>query len=107
MLDRDQYSYTDPAAFRYADQLAEPDVCILDTDSRLDPPHVAYEKVLQVGRAFGLHTVGLTGRSGGKLKAVCDATICVPWERTADVQERHLAIYHALCAMLEGVFFPQ
>lgn len=54
---------------------------------------------------LGLRTVGLTGRSGGALKAVCEVTVCVPAEGATAVQERHLPIYHALCAFLEAEFF--
>ncbi len=60
---------------------------------------------LQVGHALGLHTIGLTGRNGGKMRALCDAAICVPADSTADIQERHLPVYHALCMMLEEAFF--
>ncbi len=62
-------------------------------------------RALQVARAVGMRTIGLTGRSGGKMKGLCDVTIRVPWESTPDVQERHLPIYHALCIMLEEEFF--
>ncbi len=61
---------------------------------------------LQVGRASGLRTVGLTGRSGGKLLELCDVTICAQAENPPEVQQRHIVIYHALCAMLEEEFFP-
>ena len=60
---------------------------------------------LKVARALGLRTVGVTGQSGGGMPAVCDVTIRVPWTETADIQERHQAIYHALCAQLEADFF--
>jgi len=60
---------------------------------------------LQVAKVLGLNTVGLTGATGGSLKDVCDVTICVPYHHTLDVQERHLPIYHALCAMLEEEYF--
>jgi D-sedoheptulose 7-phosphate isomerase len=59
----------------------------------------------QVARAFGLQTIGLTGKDGGGLKLICEVTICVPWEGATAVQERHLPIYHALCAILEAEFF--
>ncbi|MBP1993997.1 D-sedoheptulose-7-phosphate isomerase [Paenibacillus eucommiae] len=62
---------------------------------------------LQVARLRGLRTIGMTGQGGGAMKAVCDVTICVPWERTPDIQERHLPIYHALCILLEEEFFPK
>lgn len=60
---------------------------------------------LQIGRALGLHTIGLTGRDGGNMKALCTVAICVPADETAAVQERHLPIYHTLCLMLEEAFF--
>ena len=60
---------------------------------------------MQVARALGLHTVGLTGPTGGALKPLCEVCICVPAENTPAIQERHLPIFHALCAMLEEEFF--
>lgn len=60
---------------------------------------------LRVARAMGLRTLGFTGSSGGAMQALCDVAVCVPWQATADIQEGHLAIYHALCAILEEAFF--
>ena len=60
---------------------------------------------MQVAHALGLHTIGLTGPVGGALKPLCDVCICVPAESTPAVQERHLPIFHVLCAMLEEEFF--
>ena len=62
-------------------------------------------RALQVARASGLHTIGLTGRMGGKLKPLCDVCIRVPANDTTLIQERHLPIFHVLCAMLEEEFF--
>jgi D-sedoheptulose 7-phosphate isomerase len=59
---------------------------------------------LQVARALGMYTIGLTGR-GGRMSMLCDAAIRVPFDSTPDVQERHLPIYHALCMMLEEALF--
>lgn len=61
---------------------------------------------LRVARALHLHTIGLTGQDGGGMVELCDVTIRVPYTDTARIQERHLPIYHALCAMLEETFFP-
>lgn len=60
---------------------------------------------MQVGRALGLRTIGMTGPTGGALKPLCDVCICVPAENTPAIQERHLPIFHVLCAMLEEEFF--
>jgi D-sedoheptulose 7-phosphate isomerase len=60
---------------------------------------------MQAANALGLHTLAFTGPTGGALKAVCEVCICVPGESTPDIQERHLPIFHVLCAMLEEEFF--
>lgn len=60
---------------------------------------------LRVARALDVRTIGLTGASGGAMRDLCDVTICAPSDRTLEIQERHLAIYHALCIMLELEFF--
>lgn len=56
-------------------------------------------------KALGLKTVGLTGKSGGKLKSICDICICVPETETFKVQELHLPVYHYLCARTEKELF--
>jgi D-sedoheptulose 7-phosphate isomerase len=60
---------------------------------------------LHVASALELKTIGLTGKGGGQMVELCDVTVCVPYSRTLEVQERHLAIYHALCIALEQEFF--
>lgn len=60
---------------------------------------------LRVARAQGLRTLGFSGESGGAMAPLCDVLVRAPWQATADIQERHLAIYHALCGMLEDRFF--
>jgi D-sedoheptulose 7-phosphate isomerase len=62
-------------------------------------------RALQVGRALGLETIGLTGASGGHFIALCNVVICVPYHTVAEIQERHLPVYHAICTILEELFF--
>lgn len=59
----------------------------------------------QAARALGVKVVGLTGRGGGKLAALADLMLCVPESETFKIQELHLPLYHALCAMLEARAF--
>jgi len=59
----------------------------------------------KVAKVFGISTIGMTGEDGGKLKEVCDVTIRVPACETLRVQEYHLPVYHALCAMIEMELF--
>ena len=56
-------------------------------------------------KASGVKTIGITGEHGGKLRGICDVTIAVPARETYRVQEYHLPVYHALCAMMEGSIF--
>lgn len=52
----------------------------------------------------GLFNVCSLELAKGVLEAA-DTCICVPGSCTADIQELHLPVYHALCAMLEERFF--
>jgi D-sedoheptulose 7-phosphate isomerase len=52
-------------------------------------------------KALGATTIGLTGRSGGKLKRIADHCLCVPSDETPHIQEAHITIGHLLCEFLE------
>jgi D-sedoheptulose 7-phosphate isomerase len=56
-------------------------------------------------RALNLNIIGITGKTGGKMKQYCDVTVNVPEKRTAYVQELHLPILHTLCNIVENHFY--
>ncbi len=56
---------------------------------------------IQKAKEIGAITVGLTGGTGGKLKAICTHNLVVPSNTTARIQEAHIFIGHSLCAILE------
>lgn len=60
----------------------------------------------KVAAAKGMKVITMTGKDGGMLKELSDVCLIVPAQATADIQELHLPIYHAVCAMLEEYFFP-
>ncbi len=60
---------------------------------------------VKMAKVCGVRTIALTGRSGGKLKALADVTIAVPDDETYRIQELHLPVYHALCIAAEEEFF--
>lgn len=62
-------------------------------------------KAVKAAKALGMKTIGLTGLTGGALLEHCDVTIRVPESETYKIQELHLSVYHALCAMVEEYFF--
>lgn len=56
-------------------------------------------------KAKGMRVIGLTGQYGGLIKQYCDTAICVPSTTTAEIQEYHLPVYHAICRIIENHFF--
>ena len=64
-------------------------------------------KALQAARSKGLVTVGLTGRSGGTMRELCDHCLSSPSDATPRIQEGHIAIGHTLCWLIERAIFPR
>ena len=60
-----------------------------------------------VARAKGISTIAMTGQRESRLSEISDVTIKVPEVETYRVQELHLPVYHALCAMVEEAFFDK
>ena len=58
-----------------------------------------------LAKAKGLKVMALVGQKECRLDALCDVIIHVPETETYKVQELHLPVYHALCAMLESEFY--
>jgi len=58
-------------------------------------------RAAEAARAAGIRVIGLLGRDGGALRALCDIAIVVPSTTTARIQEAHIFIGHTLCAMVE------
>jgi D-sedoheptulose 7-phosphate isomerase len=56
---------------------------------------------IQAARARGAVTVVFTGGDGGRVRAHADYALVVPSTTTARIQEMHLILGHALCALLE------
>jgi len=52
-----------------------------------------------------LITIGLTGKSGGKMKNLCKYIINVPSDDTPRIQEAHILIGHIMCEIIETSIF--
>lgn len=59
-------------------------------------------RAVEAARENGIKTVGLTGRSGGQMRQLCDVCICVPSDRTNHIQEMHIAVGHVICGEVES-----
>ncbi len=62
-------------------------------------------EALRVAKVKNIASIGLTGKSRCKMDELCNVVVHVPETETYKVQELHLPVYHALCAMLESAFF--
>ena len=58
-------------------------------------------------RLPGLQTVALTGRDGGAIGTAAAIHINVPETSTARVQEVHMTVIHAICALVEQALEPR
>ncbi|MBL7156833.1 MAG: D-sedoheptulose 7-phosphate isomerase [Candidatus Omnitrophica bacterium] len=52
-------------------------------------------------KEMGLLTIGLTGKGGGKIKAIADLSIVVKSDDTPRIQEAHILVIHILCELVE------
>ncbi len=65
------------------------------------------KRAAEVARERGLTVVGLLGKGGGQLAALCDVTIVVPRAETSDrIQELHIKVIHAVIEAVERRLFP-
>jgi D-sedoheptulose 7-phosphate isomerase len=57
-------------------------------------------------RKQGVQVIGLLGRDGGSVAALCDLALIVPSDDTQRIQETHNLIGHIICELVEGELFP-
>ena len=62
-------------------------------------------KAFEMANKIGMHTVAMTGASGGKLKNICEYLINIPSETTPRIQESHILIGHIICEIVEDKIF--
>ena len=58
-------------------------------------------RAVETARGLGVRTVALTGGSGGALAAAADEAFVVQSHETPRIQETHITLGHALCALVE------
>lgn len=64
-------------------------------------------KAFEEARNIGITTIGFTGETGGKMKAVSDILINIPSTDTPRIQECHMLLGHTICEMVEIALFPK
>lgn len=59
-------------------------------------------QAIRMAKEKGMKVIGLTGKTGGEMKELCDVAIVVPWKRYSDrIQEIHIKIIHILIEYIE------
>ncbi|ULR91576.1 SIS domain-containing protein [Comamonas sp. B21-038] len=79
--------------------LGRPGDCLLAISTSGTSANVV--KAVEAAQRLQISTVALSGRDGGRLRSLCDAAIVVPSATTARIQEAHIFVGHALCALIE------
>lgn len=64
-------------------------------------------KATEIAKTKGMKTLGLLGKSGGKLKDICDYSIVIPYNETARIQEHHIMTIHLICEFVENNFYEK
>jgi len=62
---------------------------------------------VRAARQVGLPVVGLTGRSGGDMAAICDYCLRMPSDSTPLIQQLHITVGHVICGLVEERLFPR
>jgi D-sedoheptulose 7-phosphate isomerase len=89
---------------RQIEALCRPEDLVIGITTSGTSPNVI--KALEKAKEIGAKTIGLGGRDGGKLPALCDLAVIVPDNETARIQEMHITLGHAFCQALEDDCAP-
>lgn len=92
--------------FIFAQQVigyGKPDDILLAISTSGNSKNIIY--ACETAKILGMRIIGLVGKTGGNLKRLCDIYYCVPELETYLIQEKHIIIYHAICASIENEIF--
>lgn len=93
----------DRVFMRQIEAIGRPEDVFLAISTSGNSPNILC--ALQQCRNMGIHAVGFTGGTGGRMKDLCDALIVVPSRITQNIQEAHLMLEHILCGLVERFYF--
>jgi len=86
---------------RQVEALARPGDLVVAISTSGNSPNVL--RGVEAARRLGCATVGLTGGSGGLLATAVDEVFVVPSTETPRIQETHITLGHALCAVVDEI----
>lgn len=77
-------------------------LCLSTSGNSLNVVNASYTALAKGGKV-----ISIVGETGGKLSEISSVTIKLPSKETYVIQEYTLPVYHALCAMLEEMYFGE
>ena len=87
---------------RQVEALAQPGDVLIGISTSGNSGNVI--KALNAGKDMGCTTIGLSGRDGGQMNAICNINLVVPSDITARIQEIHILIGHIICESVDLSF---
>jgi D-sedoheptulose 7-phosphate isomerase len=91
---------------RYVEAVGQPGDVLLGISTSGNSKNVIL--AMEAARKKGMKVVGLTGKDGGKIAALCDVEIRAPHSAYADrAQEIHIKVIHSLISYIESALFNQ
>jgi len=88
---------------RQIEALGQPGDVFLAISTSGNSPNVL--RALELCREMGITAIGLTGRKGGRMPALCDYCLRIPSDVTMHIQEAHLALEHIFSMIVERSYF--
>lgn len=88
---------------RQLEGLARPGDVLFGLTTSGRSPNV--RRAVEWARANGVTTVAFTGSKGADFAELCDHAFVAPSDDTPHIQEMHITIGHALCALAEAALY--
>ena len=89
---------------RYVKALGKPGDVLLAISTSGNSGNVI--AAVEAAKERGMQVIGLTGKDGGQLKALCDVAVVVSWNGYSDrIQEIHIKIIHIWIEYIEQALF--
>jgi D-sedoheptulose 7-phosphate isomerase len=63
-------------------------------------------RAIHAAKAQNMIVIGMTGKSGGDMRELCDILIAIPSTDTPRIQECHMLLGHTICQLVEDMIFP-
>ncbi len=89
---------------RYIQALGQPGDVLLAISTSGNSRNIL--EAIATARDKHMKVIGLSGKTGGQMKEMCDVSILVPWDGFSDrIQEIHIKIIHILIEYIEHKLF--